>query len=347
MRRPVARLVEATREVAAGNLEARVPTGRGSQEVVELAQAFNSMAEALAPQKKSLDEGKAALEKAYSDVAEKNRAYLEMLGFVTHELKSPLASIVFGIGSLREGILGPLNEAQQAALRSSAYSADYLQAPSPTTSASSRLEEGDLGWRWGTWRWRRWWTLLEESTTRRRARMHLSSVAADLVARCDRRSSPRSSGLVSNAIACGGRGGCGSRCPGAGADVTCSVGTRRASPRESERLFGGSPPPHRPQRHPAGHGARLFVSRQSWSGTGAHLGRVGPGHRARFGFASPPPPSGSRPSQDDPAAAPGRRPARTDSIVASIAGFTGSRRTRRPAAGRCPRARRSRSASSR
>ena len=45
MRRPVARLVEATRQVAAGNLDARVPAGRGGQELVELAQAFNSMAE--------------------------------------------------------------------------------------------------------------------------------------------------------------------------------------------------------------------------------------------------------------------------------------------------------------
>ena len=45
LRRPVARLVAATRQIAEGKLDVRVPEGRGSQEMVELAQAFNSMAE--------------------------------------------------------------------------------------------------------------------------------------------------------------------------------------------------------------------------------------------------------------------------------------------------------------
>ncbi|MBZ0089220.1 MAG: HAMP domain-containing histidine kinase, partial [Thermoanaerobaculia bacterium] len=130
--------------IAAGNLGARVPAAGGGLELVELAHSFNSMAEKLETVKRELDERGAALQQAYSEAAEKNRAYLEMLGFVTHELKSPLASIVFGIGSLREGILGPLNDSQQAALRSAAHSADYLYATIANYLNLGRLEGSDL-----------------------------------------------------------------------------------------------------------------------------------------------------------------------------------------------------------
>jgi signal transduction histidine kinase len=75
---------------------------------------------------------------------EKNRSYLEMLGFVTHELKSPLASIVFAIGSLRDHLLGPLNQAQEAVLKSSAKSADYLNSTIMNFLNLSRIEEGEL-----------------------------------------------------------------------------------------------------------------------------------------------------------------------------------------------------------
>jgi len=128
LRRPVARLVAATRAIAAGDLGARVPVTGGGQEMIELGRAFNSMAETLQVGKVELERRETDLQRAYSEAAEKNRAYLEMLGFVTHELKSPLASIVFGIGSLRDGLLGPLTGEQEAALRAAAHSADYLSA---------------------------------------------------------------------------------------------------------------------------------------------------------------------------------------------------------------------------
>jgi signal transduction histidine kinase len=63
---------------------------------------------------------------------------------VTHELKSPLASIVFAIGSLRENLLGPLNPTQEAVLKSSAKSADYLNATIANFLNLSRIEEGAL-----------------------------------------------------------------------------------------------------------------------------------------------------------------------------------------------------------
>ncbi len=143
-RRPIMRLVRATRELSGGNLGARVKVVRASQEVTELAQAFNSMAAALEVRNNELHEASLALQKAYLHAEEKNRAYLEMLGFVTHELKSPLASIVFAIGSLRDHILGSLNTKQEALLKAASISADYLRDTIANYLNLSRIEEGEL-----------------------------------------------------------------------------------------------------------------------------------------------------------------------------------------------------------
>ncbi|TAM49188.1 MAG: HAMP domain-containing protein [Acidobacteria bacterium] len=143
-RRPILRLVRATRELSAGNLRTRVQIPHASREVTELAYAFNSMAEALEIRNNELRDASAALQKTYTEAEEKNRAYLEMLGFVTHELKSPLASIVFAIGSLRDRILGPLNADQQALLKAASISADYLRDTIANYLNLSRIEEGEM-----------------------------------------------------------------------------------------------------------------------------------------------------------------------------------------------------------
>ena len=143
-RRPILRLVRATRELSGGNLHARVQVVRASREVTELAQAFNSMAAALEVRSNELQDASLALQKAYREAEEKNRAYLEMLGFVTHELKSPLASIVFAIGSLRDHILGALNSKQEALLKAASISADYLRDTIANYLNLSRIEEGEL-----------------------------------------------------------------------------------------------------------------------------------------------------------------------------------------------------------
>jgi two-component system NtrC family sensor kinase len=296
-RRPVARLVEATREISSGHLGARVPLARGSQEIVELAQAFNAMAERLEESTRRLEEQAAALQKAYSETAERNRAYLEMLGFVTHELKSPLASIVFGVGSLREGLLGPLTEAQEAALRSAAHSADYLQATIANYLNLSRLEEGELRL-----------TLeevplqeavvaplverLSELARERRMRLH-SDVAPGLVARCDKGLvASVLENLVSNAVKYGGSGGrvrvSAQRGEGV---VTCSVWNDGPgfTPADAERLFRRFSRLRDDRSDTrAGTGLGLFVSKQIVE---RHGGRIwaesDPGHWARFSFTLP------------------------------------------------------------
>lgn len=144
VRLPILKLVEATRKISSGHLDTRVNEIEGSIEINELANSFNSMAESLETNSKKLNEAAEKLKKAYTKVDEKNRGYLEMLGFVTHELKSPLASIVFAIGSLRDNLLGPLTETQENVLKSSARSADYLNSTIANFLNLSRIEDGEL-----------------------------------------------------------------------------------------------------------------------------------------------------------------------------------------------------------
>ena len=135
IRRPLMQLVDATRRLSSGRLDTRVNDVRGIKEALQLAQAFNAMAD-------SLERHELKLNDAYREAAEKNHAYLEMLGFVTHELKSPLASIVFALGSLRDRILGPLTAEQEATLKACSSSADYLNATIGNFLNLSRIEEG-------------------------------------------------------------------------------------------------------------------------------------------------------------------------------------------------------------
>ena len=144
VRRPILKLVDATREISKGKLNTRVINIGKINEISELARSFNSRAASLETDSNQLNEASANLKRAYIKADEKNRAYLEMLGFVTHELKSPLASIVFGIGSLREKILGELTEGQEDVLKSSARSADYLNSTIANFLNLSRIEEGEL-----------------------------------------------------------------------------------------------------------------------------------------------------------------------------------------------------------
>jgi two-component system NtrC family sensor kinase len=298
LRRPVMRLLDATRQLSAGNLRARVDVGTASREMAELAQSFNAMAEALEGRTRELEETTQALGEAYSQTAERNRAYLETLGFVTHELKSPLASIVFAIGSLREHLLGPLNEAQEAALRSAAASADYLNATIANYLNLSRLEEGSLKLTLSDVSVQRVIAapLLErlaELASERRMRA-VSEIPEDFVARCDEGLlTSVLQNLLSNALKYGREGGL-IRVGGERTDertLTFSVWNEGPgfAPDAGERLFQKFSRLGREGADTkAGTGLGLFVSRRIVEGHGGRIwAESEPGRWARFSFTLP------------------------------------------------------------
>jgi signal transduction histidine kinase len=69
-----------------------------------------------------------AVEKALriEQLEEVNRAYLEMLGFVSHELKSPVASMVTDARLLADGYLGDLSSVQKLKLERLINKGEYL-----------------------------------------------------------------------------------------------------------------------------------------------------------------------------------------------------------------------------
>jgi len=71
-----------------------------------------------------------AVEKAYriGQLEAANQAYLEMLGFVSHELKSPLAAIVMDAQVLTGGYLGVLDPPQRERIERMAFRAEALLA---------------------------------------------------------------------------------------------------------------------------------------------------------------------------------------------------------------------------
>ncbi len=87
-----------------------------------------------------------AVEKAYriDQLTAANRAYTEMLGFVSHELKSPVASMVTQTRLLLDGYLGEMPPAQRETLSRIAAKGEYLLNLVGEYLDLARLEGGEL-----------------------------------------------------------------------------------------------------------------------------------------------------------------------------------------------------------
>lgn len=106
---PIRRLVEAAREMRGGAYPPAVPATGASRETAELTVAFNEMVQALKQREESLSEANVDLKKV-------NRNYMATLGFVTHELKTPIASMMNYAYLLRSEKIGDLTEKQKKAV---------------------------------------------------------------------------------------------------------------------------------------------------------------------------------------------------------------------------------------
>lgn len=87
-----------------------------------------------------------AVELAYriEQLAETNRAYTEVLGFVSHELKSPIASIVTDGRLFLEGYLGDLSEQQSERLGRMVAKGEYLLDLVREYLDLARIESGEI-----------------------------------------------------------------------------------------------------------------------------------------------------------------------------------------------------------
>jgi signal transduction histidine kinase len=87
-----------------------------------------------------------AVEKAWriEQLTTANRNYLEMLGFVSHELKNPVASMVTDARLLADGYLGPLEDQQKAKLERLITKGNYLLDLVREYLDLARVEGGEL-----------------------------------------------------------------------------------------------------------------------------------------------------------------------------------------------------------
>jgi two-component system NtrC family sensor kinase len=141
--RPIRKLSRATQLLSQGELTYRVDVER-SDELGELGSSFNTMAERLGTQRQEIEQNQRRLKELNDELRATNRNYMEMLGFVSHELKNPLSSAMMSLHTVKGGYLGELTDAQEKSLDSVARSLDYFQEMIKNYLDLSRLEKGEL-----------------------------------------------------------------------------------------------------------------------------------------------------------------------------------------------------------
>jgi len=140
---PIQKLSDATKRLSSGELTYRVEA-QGKDEVGDLSASFNYMAEQLEGQRQEIERRQQELEDLSSELRAINRNYMEMLGFVSHELKNPLTSAMMSLHTVKDGYLGEVSPAQRKNLESVALSLDYFQDMIKNYLDLSRLEKGEL-----------------------------------------------------------------------------------------------------------------------------------------------------------------------------------------------------------
>lgn len=140
MARPTLRQIEhldrTTRRFARGDLAARVSL-QASDETGALAASFNAMADELEEDRRRILEQKQRIETL-------NLNYLDMLGFVTHELRSTLGSALFNIELIQDGSFGEFDEELRSGVTVVQEALRHLDDITRNYLQLARIESGEL-----------------------------------------------------------------------------------------------------------------------------------------------------------------------------------------------------------
>ena len=130
MTRPIERMLEATEKISGGDLDFRVMTRTPIKELNKFARSFNLMAGELSERERRLKDS--------------NNRYLDLVGFVSHELKGILASTMLHAYSVRDGFLGMINFKQRKALDSVVKNLEYFDSTVKNFLNLSRIEKDEM-----------------------------------------------------------------------------------------------------------------------------------------------------------------------------------------------------------
>jgi two-component system, NtrC family, sensor kinase len=140
----VTRLANAAGDIARGRLDLQVDEPPVDDEVRDLTRAFNFMAERLREREERLKKTNEELEQTNLSLQEVNRNYLDMLGFISHELKNTLGVIYTSAKAMTMTAIGALNPSQQVLVAGVIKSIEKAVGMTRKYLDLSRIEKGEL-----------------------------------------------------------------------------------------------------------------------------------------------------------------------------------------------------------
>ncbi|MEW5722367.1 MAG: cache domain-containing protein [Thermodesulfobacteriota bacterium] len=142
--RSVTRLAEGTRRLAEGEMSLRVKEPQADDELRDLTRAFNSMANSIYDREERLKAARESLERTNSALERLNRNYLDMLSFVSHELKNTLGVIFTSARTLAAGLAGSLTDRQNVLVQAIVRNIDNAVVMTRKYLDLARIEKGEL-----------------------------------------------------------------------------------------------------------------------------------------------------------------------------------------------------------
>jgi two-component system NtrC family sensor kinase len=134
---PIRGLAEAARQVSSGSLETRLPETRSLDEIGVLTRSFNKMVDDIRDREQALREANRCLSAT-------NKNYMEMLSFVSHELKNQIAGSAIAVRSIQRDVAGRLEESEIRLLDRLSDTLSYLGEMLTNYLDLARLESGEF-----------------------------------------------------------------------------------------------------------------------------------------------------------------------------------------------------------
>jgi two-component system NtrC family sensor kinase len=144
--RPLGGLTQGAVEVARGNLAYQLPRpGRAQHdEIRRLTVAFGQMVDALRERDEQLRRTNAELQQSANELQMWVQNYLDILEFITHELKNQIAAMTINLLAVRDGYVGAISDDQRAALDDVAKTIERSEEMILNYLNLSRIEKGEL-----------------------------------------------------------------------------------------------------------------------------------------------------------------------------------------------------------
>lgn len=137
-------LANAAGEITEGKLDMKVPEPSANDEVRDLTKAFNTMADSLREREERLTKTNTELNYTNRSLQLVNQNYLDMLGFVSHELKNTLGVIYTSANALSMASVGRMNPGQETLVGNIVRNIEKALTMTRNYLDLARIEKGEL-----------------------------------------------------------------------------------------------------------------------------------------------------------------------------------------------------------